>query len=236
MQCYITLLKTLSACRESMRDELLFIGIGGHRLKSSDIGNVPEHWHVVSIASVCSEPIRDFGSFSSTKLITFLNKGVAFLKSEMIGDFDLNTADLTFIAEHVHATLRKSRVYPGNILFSKIGSVLGKAVVYDGRFGVCNSNAAIAKISVNETQIHPLFLCHLLNAPRIKRRMKQRIISLLPRLNLGDISSFRIPLPPISEQLTIVERIEGIRTTANQVAEAYERSKAMASELMNAWS
>lgn len=176
-----------------------------NQFKNSPIGKIPTSWDCVALSRVYKTPVRDFGSFSMTNLIEFLESGVAFIKSEMIEEENLNTESMMHISPQVHQALKKSWVYPGNVLYSKIGSALGKALVYDGRFGVCNSNAAVAKIDVDETIALSRYVVMLLNATEIKSRITRSIVSLLPRLNLTDISNFMIPLPPIPEQQRMVE-------------------------------
>jgi type I restriction enzyme S subunit len=53
-----------------------------------------------------------------------------------------------------------------------------------------------------------IYLMHLLNFSGTRERIKRRIVSLLPRLNLTDISTFEILLPPIHEQCRIVEALD----------------------------
>jgi type I restriction enzyme S subunit len=175
------------------------------QFKDSPLGSIPKDWQCVKLRDLCKTPIRDFGSFSMTNLITFLDSGIPFLKSEMIEEDYLNTKNLTFISKNVHELLKKSWVYPENILYSKIGSALGKAVLYKGDLGICNSNAAIAKIDINNTIALPEYIVYVLNSQQLKHRFMKKIISLLPRINLTDIYNFDIPLPPLSEQNQNIE-------------------------------
>lgn len=197
---------------------------------------MPKDWQYVLLENVCRTPLRDFGSFSMTNLITFLDSGVPFIKSEMIKDAYLNTDSMFFISEEVHQLLHKSWVYPGNILYSKIGSALGKAVVYDGSFGICNSNAAVAKIDVDETIASRNFIAYLLNSPETLERIKKKIVSLLPRLNLTDISTFEIPLPPLQEQYQIVSILEAqdscINTEEMYLAKLEEIKRGLMQDLL----
>ncbi len=176
-----------------------------HRFKSTPLGMLPEEWKVVPLGKTYKTPIRDFGSFSMTNLIDFIDSGVPFIKSEMIEEENLNPKNMMYISSEVNQVLKKSWVYPGNILYSKIGSALGNALVYDGRFGVCNSNAAVAKIDVDEKIALSDYIVMVLNSSETRLRLKQSIVSLLPRLNLADISNFEIRLPSIPEQLRMME-------------------------------
>jgi type I restriction enzyme S subunit len=175
--------------------------------QKSRLGSIPKVWEVRPLAKLYRSPIRDFGSFASTNLITFLDSGVPFIKSEMIGAGEINWEGVMFISERVHQLLNKSHVRKGIILFSKIGSALGKAVIYDGSRGECNSNAAVAKIDIDPGKADKRFIMHFLNHDTARVQLRRIIVSLLPRINLGDIDRLLIPVPRISEQNLISERI-----------------------------
>lgn len=96
------------------------------------VGEIPHDWQCIDFCELYSKPIRGFGSFSSTKLITFLDDGIPFIKSEMIKEGAIDWTNTYYISEEVHKALNKSYVKSNTILFSKIGSALGKAVVYEG--------------------------------------------------------------------------------------------------------
>jgi len=175
-------------------------------------GWFPKEWDHKKLKSLYKNPIRDFGSFSSTNLITFLKDGVPFIKSEMIKEEEVDWSSVSYISEKVHAMLSKSHVQKGQILFSKIGSALGKAVLYDGAAGVCNSNAAVAKIEVDQSVIEPQFLEVFLNSKFARKQFELMIVSLLPRINLGDIDKLLIQVPSPDEQKMICKRYNALKT------------------------
>lgn len=168
--------------------------------QQTPIGWIPKGWEVKSLKDLYKNPIRDFGSFSSTNLITFLDEGVPFIKSEMIKEEEVDWSTVSFISTAVHGLLSKSHVQEGQILFSKIGSALGKAVLYGGERGVCNSNAAVAKIETDGGIVSPQFIEMFLNSEFARKQFRLMIISLLPRINLGDINKLLVQTPKIDEQ------------------------------------
>lgn len=225
-----TLIQKYQRIKQGLMQDLLTKGIDEngnirsektHKFKDSPLGRIPEEWKVVLMEQIYQEPIRDFGSFSSTKIIDFLNDGILFIKSEMIEEGGLNLTNRYYISEKVHRLLKKSYVKKGNILFSKIGSALGKAMVYDGSYGECNSNAASAKIQLNNELAENYYITYFLNYSVTQNRLKNLIISLLPRINLGDISSFQIILPPKVEQ----SRIATILFSADELIKKEEKYK-----------
>ncbi|MDD2934800.1 MAG: restriction endonuclease subunit S [Methylotenera sp.] len=178
--------------------------------QETSIGWIPKEWSLKNLKDLYKNPIRDFGSFSSTNLITFLQEGIPFIKSEMIKEGEMDWESTEYISPRVHILLSKSHVAIGNILFSKIGSALGKAVLYDGARGVCNSNAAVAKIEVNQNLALPQFIEAYLNSDFSREQFRSIIVSLLPRINLGDIDKLKIRTPPVTEQKIICDHLSAI--------------------------
>ena len=200
------------------------------------IGSIPNDWSYIRMKEIYGKPIRDFGSFSTTKLITFLEEGIPFIKSEMIKEGWIDWTSTQYISQEVHSQLTKSYVTENTILFSKIGSALGKAVVYDGERGLCNSNAAVAKIELDSQQADNNYYCYLLNNQLAKKQFNRLIISLLPRINLGDISGLILPLPPLPEQQKIAKILstwdKAISTTEKLIKTSKQQKKALMQQLL----
>jgi type I restriction enzyme, S subunit len=157
---------------------------------------LPNGWRLERIDSLTRSNIRDFGSFSMTNLIEFVENGVPFIKSESVINGRINFGTIAFIAEAVHRQLTKSFVFEGDILFTKIGAI-GRVAVYDGSLGICNSNAATAKIQINSSKANSKFVAYQLGSERVMREFARTIISTPPRINLGDINSMRIEFPSL---------------------------------------
>ncbi|MGF1576779.1 MAG: restriction endonuclease subunit S [Cyanophyceae cyanobacterium] len=204
--------------------------------QESAIGWIPREWKLSQLSSTYKYPIRDFGSFSSTNLIAFLEEGIPFIKSEMIKEEEVDWTNLSYISQRVHVLLAKSHVKSGQILFSKIGSALGKAVLYSGDRGICNSNAAIAKIEADESIVEPQFLEIFLNSSLARKQFELMIVSLLPRINLGDINKLLIQLPEIAEQKLICSRYDSlkkkIRSEKKSLHKLYKQKQGLMRDLL----
>lgn len=207
-----------------------------HLYQDSPLGPIPREWIVRELAEFYANPIRDFGSFASTNLITFTETGIPFIKSEMIGVEEIIWDSVMYITHQVHQALSKSHVNEGIILFSKIGSALGKAVIYDGSRGACNSNAAVAKIDIAPKIGSAEFVMHYLNHDFARSQFRQIIVSLLPRINLGDISRLLIPSPLVEEQRQIADLINSasdkIRAEAAHLAKLRQEKQGLMQDLL----
>jgi type I restriction enzyme S subunit len=180
-----------------------------HRFVVKNGMEVPEEWEVVEFESLLNSPLRDFGSFSMTNLIEFLEDGIPFIKSEIVFDNEIRFKHLSFISPKVHSLLYKSWVYPDNILLTKIGAI-GRVARYDGSFGVVNSNAATVKIELDQTKARTIFYTIYLQSEAVKRYFELNVISTPPRINLTEIKEMLVPRPPTDEQSRIEVKIESI--------------------------
>lgn len=205
--------------KKGFMKQLFTEGIGHTKFKKTKVGEIPEKWELKTIKDLLSDPIRDFGSFSTTKLIKYVDSGVAFLRSDMfLDDGTLDFNSVQYITEEVDKHLTKSYVEKGNVLFTKIGVNLGDSVVYEGEFGRCNSNAAIAKISIDENLASKYYISYFLNSQFCKKQYLPSVISIPPRLNLGDIQKITVPLPSLAEQKKIV-------LILNSIQEKYQKER-----------
>jgi len=206
-----------------------------HLYKNTELGWIPKEWEVHRIDENLNCPIRDFGSFSMTNLIDFLDTGIPFLKTEVIKDGFIDFDNVAYIAKKVHRLLYKSVVNKGDILFTKIGAI-GRVAVYDGELGQCNSNAASAKISVDSSSCDKLFFALKLGSHRVIRDFEKFIISTPPRINLGEINSMSLELPKLNEQKIISSRInsviEKIQTEQKQLSKLQKLKQGLMQDLL----
>lgn len=150
----------------------------------------------------------------------------------MIEENNINWLSVTYISKEVHKLLTKSYVQKGNILFSKIGSALGKAVVFDLEIEMCNSNAAVAKIDIDNNVATNEFVTFYLNSFLAKHQFSYMIISLLPRINLGDINKLLIPKISISEQQSIMKILNKNELVKKQLSVELSKLQSLKTGLM----
>ena len=213
--------------KKGLMQTLLTKGIGHTKFKKTEIGEIPEEWEIKELSELYSENIRDFGSFSTTKLIEYVEEGIPYLRAENFRENKIVLNSVSYITEEVDKLLDKSYVYDGNILFTKIGNI-GCATVYRGELGTrCNSNATIAKIKIDENIYDSNYIVYFLNSLQCKKQYIGSIISTPPRINMGEISKFKIAIPKLYEQT----KIASILLKVDSKIEEYENKKNMFEEL-----
>lgn len=213
--------------KKGLMQRLLTKGIGHKEFKKSEVGEIPLEWKVIELQDLYVENIRDFGSFSTTKLIEYVESGIPYLRSENFRGNKIVLNNISYITDEVDLLLDKSYVNKGNILFTKIGNI-GCAYWYNGELGErCNSNATIAKISIDNEKYDPQYIVYYLVSTQCRKQYVGSIISTPPRINMGEINKLKIALPNLQEQRQIANILSSIDTQI----EEYENEKIRLEEL-----
>ena len=213
--------------KKGLMQKLFSEGVGHSRFKETKSGQIPEEWQVVRLGELAASErysIVDgpFGSSVNTNR-DYIGSGVPVIRTVNIRPFRFVADDLKFISEELFEDLRRSAVYPGDILLSKVGTI-GYACIFPDEFEkAVLSTTGSCKITVNGNKVNNLFLCYQLNH---MKPLMDAIASegVQPFLNMKTIKDFRILLPSKVEQLRIVQIL-------SEVDSRIEKKQAYKSEL-----
>jgi type I restriction enzyme M protein len=175
-----------------------------------------------------SVSIINFGAYSLTNQINYLDEGVPFLN---VGDIKENTINLS-TAKLIDETLskdllHKSLVKDGQVLLTIAGTIGNAAVAYKLP-PATNSNQAIANITLHKG-ISPFYISTFLNSYFGKSQTKRLIISnVQPNLLLTQVKQIQIVL--LSDDFQ--KQIEKTVKSANAKLEQSKRLYAEAEEIL----
>lgn len=137
----------------------------------------------------------------------YINKGdgIPFIRSGDINvDKNINFDDLLYIKEEVHQKkLKSSQLKKGDVLIAIVGATIGQVSLYDYN-REANINQAIAMVRIKK-EINPEYVKEYLFSSfgqnqlnKIKRPVARA------NINLDEVGSIKIPLPPLPTQNKIV--------------------------------
>lgn len=146
--------------------------------------------------------------------------GIPFIRSGNIdinGNFDFE--DLLYLKPEIHETVMKSsQVHKNDLMIAIVGATIGQVGIFlDER--KANINQAIALVRLKEGN-DVQYIKEL-----IKSKVGQLSLNRLKRpvaranINLEEISTIKVPLPPLAKQQEIANHIYGIRQQAKQLQE-----------------
>ncbi|GHE85920.1 restriction endonuclease subunit S [Thalassotalea profundi] len=156
--------------------------------------------------------------FDVTNLITcgvakrpeYVEEGIPFLSAQNARPFKTNLNKIRYIDEN---TFKKITVggkpEKGDILYTRVGNCGEAATVpYDFNFGVYVS---LTLIKPNSLFLYSDYLTAFLNSRFGIMQASQGAIGIgLKNLNVDNVRRYKIPLPPISEQKRIVEKLDSL--------------------------
>ena len=175
-----------------------------------------EGWEEKTLKETCSV-ITDGTHHSPVNLATGKYK---YITAKNIKPWGLDLSNITFVTEDVHKEI-VSRCCPlkGDVLYIKDGATTGIAIVnpLDEEFSMLSS---VALIRPKKDILLSEFLCYALNSPLIYEQTRSQMDgAAITRVTLVKIKGFRIPVPSISEQQRIVERLDALSENTRKYEE-----------------
>lgn len=180
---------------------------------------VPENWVWVRLGAF-AETISK-GTTPKGGSAAYVDEGVNFLRVEnLTSDGYISHSKITHITEEMHENYLKRSILKANDLLISIAGSLGKSAIVRECDLPINTNQAIAFVRLFADKIDVNYIRNTIESPLINSVLtKQTKVTSIPNLTLEIIKDCPIPLPPLSEQQRIVERIEELFTKLDEAKE-----------------
>ncbi len=208
--------------KKGLMQQLLTRGIGHEFFKNTIMGEIPEEWELMSLEDISSNDkssIVDgpYGSSINTST-DYIESGIPVIRTVNIRPFNFISRDLRFISEQKFESLKRSAVYPGDILLSKVGTIGYACILPTTVDKAMLSTTGSCKITVNTNLITNKYLCYVLNfmKPYLDKIASEGV---QPFLNMKDIKKLKIKVPSIKEQENIVSIISSVHNKISKEEE-----------------
>ncbi len=174
-----------------------------------------------------SKQIVNFGAYSLTNQITYLDEGVPFLNVGDIKDNDIDVENAKKIDEKLSCgVLKKSLCRDDQVLLTIAGTIGNAAVAYNLPKNT-NSNQAIANITLEK--LSPFYLSVYLNCNFGKQQTARLTISSVqPNLLLTQVKKIKVFIPSVSFQ----KFIEYLYKQTYQIKESSKSLYSQAEQLL----
>ena len=177
---------------------------------TTNLPTLPEGWTwatVEQLAAPETNSITDGPFGSNLKTEHYTENGPRVIRLQNIGD-GVFLDEYAHISEERFARLQKHRVFANDVVIAGLGENPPRCCIVPKSLG-----PAIVKADCIRFKPHPMVLSKFmnvaLNSDPVRRRTKGIVHGVgRPRLNLGEIKSILLPLPPLAEQTRIVAEVE----------------------------
>ena len=194
---------------------------------------LPEGWcwaTVEQLAAAEPNSLIDGPFGSNLKTEHYRNEGGRVIRLQNIGDGEFKDEKAYIALEHLE-TLRKHRVFVGDLVIAALGENPPRSCIIPELVGpaIVKADCIRFKVSAN---ILNTFVNIALNAEPTRRRTTSQLHGIgRPRLNLTEIRSIVIPLPPFAEQEQIIAEVERRLSIVSQLEATVEANLKRAERL-----
>jgi type I restriction enzyme, S subunit len=158
--------------------------------------------------------------------------GVVCLRTTNFKPWLLDLESVRFVSEETYKK-RILRLEPksGDILYSREGGILGIACIMPPGLRACLGQRMM-QFRLDESIALPQYFASVLNSPLILSEVSRLTGGAAsPHLNIRDIRTMMIPLPPMAEQHEIVNKLENVTAETQNLNSLYQRKIALLDKL-----
>lgn len=166
------------------------------------LGDIPRHWQLVPIKHV----VRRVGVGLVINPSTYVaDSGVPFLLGRNVRDGWIDLMNVNYMSEEDSRRLKASRLNAGDVVVVRAGYPGRAAVVPPDLDGAnCASILILREPTLARPDFVEMFFNSLLGRSQVKLAQYG---AAQEQINVGDVVNFLMPVPPLSEQQEIIQRI-----------------------------
>ncbi len=178
--------------------------------------------------AICAGP---FGTIFKAK--DFRPEGVPIIFLRHVKPDDYRTARPTYMDHDKWVELfQEYSVSGGELLVTKLGDPPGDCCIYPQGIGQAMLTPDVMKLELNSSLAHPRYVMHFLNSVTARQfAFRAAFGSTRLRLTLPIFRSVPIPLPPSSEQQTIVAAIDEMMALCDRLERSLTTRERVSSQL-----
>lgn len=187
---------------------------------------IPKNWVWCRLGEICTKITDGFHNTPPK-----VSEGIPYIAATQVKSDKIDWENCNYVDEKYHKELY-IKAYPqrGELLVVNIGAGCGTPAIIDVDFEFSFKNTAILKFNQNLISNKLLFYYFLLRKEEIYAELTKG--GLQPFLSLKILNEIDFPLPPISEQLRIVQKIEELIHYCNELEASIKQSEIQNEKLL----
>ena len=152
------------------------------------------------------------------------SEGILFVTSENVREGCLEFNPAKFVDNSFNIKQRRSILKKFDVLVNIVGASIGRAAIFDLDVENANINQAVCLIRLNWDKILPTYLCFFLNSDYAFKQYASMVKDAArANLSLENIGSLEIGIPSLSEQQSIVETLDSLKSKVDRLQANYEK-------------
>lgn len=170
--------------------------------KLTEVGVIPEEWRVTKLSEVADVKTGPFGSTLHEK--DYVDNGTPIITVEHLGERGVIHENLPMVSEFDRKRLSAYSLLPGDIVFSRVGSVDRNSLIKQEEGGWLFSGRLL-RIRQKTPNIYSPFLSYYFHQETIKQRIRAVAVGqTMASLNTQILRNIEVAFPPTTSEQTAI--------------------------------
>lgn len=189
-------------------------------------------WRDVTIGDVADVKTGPFGS--SLHESDYVDNGTPIITVEHLGERSITRQNLPMVSDEDCRRLRAYSLQPGDVVFSRVGSIDRNALVTESESGWLFSGRLL-RVRVRRDGADPAFLSHQFHSEPFKQRVREVAVGqTMPSLNTQILRRLPVALPTLVEQRAIAQVLSEMDTELTALEARLEKTRQLKQGMMQA--
>ena len=201
----------------------------------TELGMIPEDWGIEAISTIANVKTGPFGSALHER--DYVDDGTPIVTVEHLSEHGIRHQNLPLVSDRDRLRLKSYLLRPGDIVFSRVGSVDRNALVSHDEDGWLFSGRLLRVRISSEDLTSARYLSYHLHTESFKKRVHSLAVGqTMASLNTQILRAVQVVLPPLLEQHAIAAVLsdadELIRSLEALIAKKQDTKQAAIQQLL----
>ncbi|WP_076418072.1 restriction endonuclease subunit S [Colwellia sp. UCD-KL20] len=184
--------------------------------------SLPELTHLILNSA---DHIVDGPFGSNLKATEYVDSGIPLIRIQNVDRNVFKNNGIQYLTELKASSLSRHSFIAGDIVLNKLGEPTGKACIIPDYLTHGIIVADLIRVRVNEDFHNKNFLIYCINSPLVASQFSGLAKGVTrQRVNLSQVRSIKIPLPPLAEQHRIVAKVDELMALCDELEQQTEQS------------
>jgi|SRR5579872_1527598 len=176
--------------------------------EQAEVGVIPQEWAVASLSLFADVKTGPFGTALHES--DYVNDGTPIITVEHLGERGVVHENLPYVSDADWNRLRAYLLQPGDIVFSRVGSVDRNALIRDVEGGWLFSGRLL-RVRTRKGNVYPPYLSFYFHSEPFKHRVRAVAVGqTMASLNTQILKGLLVVLPPFPEQRAIAMALSDV--------------------------
>lgn len=203
---------------------------------NAELSQMPQRFSETTSSRKIREVTSKVGSGATPRggRESYNDTGTLLVRSLNVYDRSFRTKGLAFLDKEQADKLAHATIFSGDVLLNITGASIARCCVAPKEVVGGRVNQHVSIIRPVAEELSPYFLAYALTSNIFKRRLLgigDGAGSTRQALTKADILEFKVPIPPLSEQLAVCSKLDALELEKQALLQIYERKLALLDKL-----